>query len=292
MIRAGDKTITSLEKDCAGDCVQGYRYEKNTVSLLTFLVPGDYRLALFYTQMTRIESQWLATTLVYLPYTFNIFMEPLFETEDRFNCKAARLPHFLNIPGLLDSETFLNYRERVMLDLQGVTQSVSYSLSKAAVVRVVTTEPDGIDIEMSIMSADGSHLGSSNSIGGTEGLTLHLNAGQYILQIVYSNSVVKRPEKLFCATYLLEIGIRPQSSVQDFTAFYKLANCYDSSAAIDTALSSMEDSLKASKDASFILSPQKSGIFVLPSNPNQGETLLYSYEFEVIRSTYVNFGRV
>lgn len=270
--------------------MQGYRYEKNSVHLLAFLVPGDYRIALYYKQMTRVESQWLATKLVYLPYTFNIFIEPLYETEDRFNCKAARLPHSLNIPGLLDAETFLNYKERVMLDLQGVAQAVAFDLAKDAVVRVVTTEPEGTDIDIIIETSDGTQLAQSNSIGGSEGITIEAKAGQYILRVIYSNTVVKNPEKLFCATYLLEIGIKPQTSAKDFTDFYKLSFCEDQTAALNAALSPLEDRLKASKDATFILSPDKEGVFLLPTDPKLGETVVYSYEFELVRPTYVNFG--
>jgi hypothetical protein len=278
-----------MELDCKGECVQGYRYEKNTVSLLAFLVPGEYRLALFYKQMTRVESEWLTAQLVNLPYSFHLNMQPLFETEDRHNCRAARLPHSLNIPGLLDAESYLNYRERVMLDLQGVSQTVAFTLAEEAVVRVVTTAPDGIDVDLTLTAADDSQVTRSTAVSGAEGLVVELPTGAYKLKLNYGNSLVKSPQKLFCVTYLLEIGIRPVSSVHLFTDFYNLDLCEDSTAAIDASFAPMEDRLKASKMGSFVLSPTKT--FRLPVDPTAGDAVVYSYEFELTRPVYLNFGK-
>jgi hypothetical protein len=284
--------LDDLVKDCRGECVQGYRYEKNTVTLLAFLVPGEYRLALYYRQMSKVESQWLSSKLAYLPYTFSLMLEPLYETEDRFNCKAARLPHSLNIAGLLDAETYLNYRERVMLDLQGVSQSIAFTLAKDAVFRVVTTEPEGVDIDLKLTTSDDTQLVQSNVVGGSEGILIELKAGDYKLKISYNNTVIKSPQKLFCASYLLEIGIRTQTLTRQITDFYSLDSCQDETAAIDAAFSPLQDSLKGAKDASFIMNPNKSSSFRLPTDPLKGEQVIYSYEFELTQSAYVNFGEL
>lgn len=77
-------------------------------------------------------------------------MEPLIEQEDRFNCDAARLPHDLDD---LIEEGYLVFEDLVLCDMFAGEISAEFSLEKRSILRVVTHEPKGIDVDILVLTS-------------------------------------------------------------------------------------------------------------------------------------------
>lgn len=278
----------SLSCIAKGSCLIGKRSEKNAVSLYTVFGPGKFYLAIYFNDMSVSEREMLNDIGGLIPYSIHVNLEPVIEKEDRFNCDAAHIPHSLNIPGLLDNRGFLRYSDRVIVDFLHPLQTTSFELEKPSVVRIVTVEPDGIDIDITFKDVKNNILDRSEATGESEGILREVLAGTYTLEYKISNSLISNPRHKFCETFILEIGISPTDSVKELVRNLGLNSCQDSTQDLQKTFLKIEKEL-TSTSVLFEMNPEPNKFYKLPlSSVAVGEEVVFraSFELEVMAYGY------
>jgi hypothetical protein len=131
-------------------------------------------------------------------------------------------------------------------------------VAEASIVRVITVEPTGVDVDLSLLDSDMKTLMHSNSIGGSEGILYEIPPGSYNLFFGYLNTIMESSPFKFCETFYVEIGIMPQSAGKRFIEAYNLEQCTSSQDDLDKIFKSVyQDLMDPSKEV-FELKPTRS----------------------------------
>ena len=284
-VPAEEFNVKCIEKKT---CLFSKRVDMNSATIYTAFMPGDYAVALFYKGMTDDEREMLNSVYSRVPYSIHVKIDPLFHSEDRFNCEAGHIPHSLNMPGLMDGRGFLRYSDRVIADFKTQVQSTAFSIDHKSWLRVVTVEPSGLNIDIRLLKGS-KELTRSNVLGESEGIMIELEKGQYELSFSVENSILSDPRHKFCEIFVLEIGISPSSAVTALSSSYDLDTCKQSSA-LDELFDSIENTLET--DGKVVSNVDPSGYFRLPVNKrSEGELEIYSQEFRIPSHAYAYFGK-
>lgn len=280
MLNKGQKPRN--RKKCAdGGCLFARRSQLNAVSLNTVLTEGDYVITVF-ADLIGDEEQVLRQVGSF-DVSLHVAVESLVAKEDRFNCEAGRLPDSLDF--LMDSEGFLRFSDWVFADFTKKKQSTVFTVDKASVLRVVSVEPKGVDVDLSLFSK-GNLLGRSNAVGGSEGLVHELEKGTYYLDISFENSFIDDSRLKFCETVLIEIGVSPQEAVLKFNSHFDLNSCQDTTDDLAKWFTSIKDSISKEKVQ---LNPSNT-FYTLPLiNLVESEQEIYSVSFTVPKLLFSYF---
>ena len=272
MLNKGQKPRN--RKKCSdGGCLFARRSQLNAVTLNTVLTEGDYVITVF-ADLTAEEEQVLRQVASF-DVSLHVAVESLVAKEDRFNCEAGRLPDSLDF--LLDSAGFLRFSDWIFADFTKKKQSTVFTVDRPSVLRVVSVEPKGVDVDLSLFSK-GSLLGRSNAVGGSEGLVHELDKGTYYLDISFENSFIDDSRLKFCETVLVEIGLSPQEAVLKHNSHFDLNHCQDTTENLAKWFASVQDSISKEKVQ---LNPSNT-FYTLPvSTLVEGELELYSVSFAV-----------
>jgi hypothetical protein len=280
MLNTGEKA-KNRKKCQEGSCLFGRRSQKNVLALNTILSEGTYTISIF-ADLLEDELKSL-NQLKSLELNLHLSIESVIAKEDRFNCDAGRLPDTLDF--LQDSEGFLRYSDWIFADFSKKKQSTSFTIEKPSVFRVVTVEPQGIDVDLSLFSGK-SLVGSSNAVGGAEGLLHELEPGVYDLEISFVNSFVDDTRLKFCETVLVEIGISPQDAVIMFNKKFDLDDCQDTSENLKKWFSDNKEIIAKEK---LQLNPS-STFYTLPlTSISKSEERLFAVTFHVPKLAFAYF---
>ena len=232
---------------------------------------GKYEFSIFYA--LNDEELKMIKNVEGFDYTLHASVRQVYEKADRFNCQAGRLPHDLS--ELMDSNGFLKFFDSVYVDFYAGVVASQFKIMEKSVFRIHTIEPSGIAV--GIVVKNNKIISQSNSVGGTEGILLELNPGDYTLEISFKNSMINEEITQFCETILLEIGISPSDAVAGLSQFLKLKDCPDSSKDLIKLFSSIQKSVKLEKLEIF-----PNIVYTLPLKSLENEDLqLFVAEFEV-----------
>lgn len=210
-----DFNATTVEKDLscvsrtkgllrpnADECTVAVDARINEAVLSWIVEPGDYTLWIY-----ELYNQTDKSVLGCTPFTFSLSLTPFQFNEDLLNCKAARLPTTLNVPGLLGDRGVLEFAEDVWLDYEHPDNAITFNLTTTSNLRVYVEEHH-VDIDLRLSNASG-YLAQSITFGREEAIIMTLSPGTYTLSIKYFDA--REPQ--FCDTFFLMIGIAPLSLV-------------------------------------------------------------------------------
>lgn len=281
MLNKGEKVRN--RKKCAedGGCVFGKHDQANTVTLNTILTEGSFVISVFY-DLAEEEKNFLEM-VGKVDMNLHIGIEGLVMKEDRFNCEAARLPDSLDF--LLDFDGFLKYSDWVFADFGKKKQSTVFNINKPSVFRMVTVEPSGVDVDLTLYT-QGNVIAKSNAVGGSEGILIELEKGTYALDISFANSFIEESRKKFCETVLVEIGISPQEAVKEFNKNFDLNSCQDTTENLLKWFDSINEQISKEK----VQLNTANTFYTLPiSNLAESEEKLFSANFKVPKMVYAYF---
>ncbi|CAG9324770.1 unnamed protein product [Blepharisma stoltei] len=265
-----------------GSCVFGKRSEKNSVSIYSIFNSGEFSISLFYKSMINEEKEMLDTIGGKIPYSMHMNVEPIFDKEDRFNCEASHIPHSLNSPGLLDFRGFLRFSDLVIADLSVKKQITEFEIFESSIFRLVIVEPSGIDIDVSLYNSEGILIESSDAVGRDEGILAELEEGKYYIEYTFLSSMMTG-EHIFCETFLLEIGISPESAT-DLLAYHlglERSKCNANTASLKDAFEKLSESLN-SVDTKVQIDTGKENYYKVPINSiNIGEEEVFRTDFSL-----------
>lgn len=281
--------LTNLGCIKRGSCIFGRRVDKNAVTIYSGFGAGKFSVAIFYASMTMAERDMLNSLGGNIPYSLHVSVEPIIQREDRFNCEAAHIPHSLNTPGLLDSNGFLRYSDKVIADFLSVRSLTEFKLTKASVLRVVTVEPSGIDVDIILRNSFGSIIARSNAIGESEGILKELEADKYTLEFSILNSVMADPRHKFCETFILEIGISPNEAVKGLSDFLGLHKCKDDNQELRQKFSKVSSWLNSTTAKVDLSTPANSYHKVALSSIVKGEEEVFTASFYIPIHAYCYF---
>ncbi|CAG9317286.1 unnamed protein product [Blepharisma stoltei] len=289
------KSKTNLTKfsklNCVkrGSCLFGRRVDKNAVTVYSGFGAGKFAITVFYAGMTLAEHDMLNSLGGKIPFSLHVNIEPIIQREDRFNCEAAHIPHSLNTPGLMDDNGFLRYSDRVIADFLNVKQATEFEISKPSVLRVITVEPSGIDIDISLKNSQGIEIGKSNAIGESEGILKELQPGKYSIEFGVLNSVINDPRHKFCETFILEIGISPNEAVRGFAEFLGMNACEDNTSDLADKFAKIGENLNSTK-SKVDLSSTPGDFFRVPlKSVAKGEEVVFQSTFYLPIYAYCYF---
>lgn len=277
------ETMACLDENT---CTIGKHYEKNTVTASAMFAPGRYSLAIIYT-MKDNEFDLMRRLSYKVPFTLHMTLESLNMQEDRFNCQAARLPHSFNLPGMIDESGFLRYKDHVLADLYATILMSNFTIQEDSVFRLVTMQPKGIDIDISLRDANDKEVAITNSAGKSEGILKEIKAGSYSLVFSFMNSIAEDPAHVYCETFLLEVGISPFTAVQSLSDNLNLQECRDDTEELNTSFSTLEELKNNTRFNTFLTS---NSYYKLPiKSLKEGEEVIYSTEFTLPLDSYGYF---
>ena len=272
--------MSSLKCIKQGSCVFGSHIDKNAVTIYTAFTAGEFEVSIYYSGMTSAERDMLSRVSGKIPFTLHVSLEPLVEREDRFNCEAGHIPFSLNSPGLMDSRGFLRFEDRVIADLRSPKQVSEFKVSTLSFLRVVSTEPLGIDLSIKLRDQENQLVVASEVMGGTQGILQKIPEGVYTLEFSVQNSISEDPSHKFCETFLLEIGISPYSSVESLLEHYSMKSCQDNTQDLKNWFSQLESKLNS--DQKVNLKPDQ--VYLVQGG--------FSSEFRVPAEAYGYFGKL
>ncbi|CAG9318457.1 unnamed protein product [Blepharisma stoltei] len=286
------KKITNFSKlSCIakGDCLIGKRVDKNAITLYTGFSTGDFYLTIFYAGMTSEEKEMLKSIGNKIPFSIHANLEPVLDKEDRFNCEAAHIPHSLNSPGLLDSKGFLRYSDRLIADFFSPIQYTEFEISQKSVIRIVTVEPSGIDVDILLKELNGKEIEKSSATGESEGILKVINEGKYRIEYRLANSLMSNPRHKFCETFMLEIGISPFEAVEGLVEYLGLNSCRDDSDELQNEFLKI-NTILSSKNANFEMNADDKKFYKVPIKSIWiGEEEVFRANFNIETTAYCYF---
>ena len=119
----------------------------------------------------------------------------------------------------------IHYKSEVLLDLYAGSQYSNFTITEDSIIRVVTIEPSGVDVGLSLLDNSGKQIVSSNTIGGAEGILAEIGPGSYKIHFVFFNTVIEDSPLRFCETFYIEIGISTKKAVKGLKSAYSLDKC-------------------------------------------------------------------
>ena len=187
------------------------------------------------------------------------------------------------------SSGMIHYKSEVLLDLYAGTQYSSFTITEDSIVRVVTIEPSGVDVGLSLLDEEDKIITSSNVVGGSEGIVAEIAPGRYKIKFVFFNTIIEDSPLRFCETFYVEIGITTSSHAKGLKTFYDLNACPDDSEELNTIFDGIWDAMSGEAEE-FLIEPSRSSMFHLPiPDLNKSEQVMWKKEIIVYDITYASF---
>lgn len=213
---SGDLSRPACEaaEDDEGECKRGTNMIENTYVIQTKLGPGNYTLWLYDLSDRRL------TPIPAHPFSLQLTLRQIHGEESFLSCAEQFLPESLNSPGLIDATGFLHFRDEVLLDLSAESQSVTFSVPSAFLLRV-WTDQHRVDIDIVLKKKDGVQIARTfKTAGQAESIIAQGEAEvEYELTFKYYG----RYDTMFCESFLLELLIQP------LTPYYQFDYCQSAS---------------------------------------------------------------
>jgi hypothetical protein len=163
-------------------------------------------------------------------------------------------------------------------------------VAQPSIIRVVTIEPTGIDIDITLFTSTKRQLATSASVGGSEGFLVELDAGSYNIFFGFLDTVIEASKQKFCETFYVEIGVIPQASGRSFVDAYGLNTCTSSKEELDALFETVFDDLMKPDAELFEIKPTRSTYFTLPVNDlSESESVIYETEITIPFIAYGTF---